>query len=123
MDSFRSTLDEAREADLLLHVVDAGIHDLHERIQVVDEVLEHIGCSDIPQLLVFNKIDMVDERRRHEILGLGKGRMVSCASLEGIHELKEAVASLLLRRVARGSYVIPFQTPERELTSMRRPSS
>jgi len=54
---------------------------------------------------------MVDERRRHEILGLGKGRMVSCASLEGIHELKEAVASLLLRRVARGSYVIPFSNP------------
>ncbi len=111
MDSFRSTLDEAHEADLLLHVVDAGIHDLRERIQVVDEVLERIGCSDIPQLQVFNKVDMVDERRRREILSLGKGMMISCAALEGIDELKERIASLLLRRVARGSYVIPFTDP------------
>ncbi|MGB9665711.1 MAG: GTPase HflX [Candidatus Cryosericum sp.] len=111
MDSFRSTLEEAREADLLLHVVDAGTRDLQERIRIVDEVLERIGCSEIPQLLLFNKIDTVDDRRRSEILSLAKGMPISCSVPQGIDELREQIGSLLLRRVVRGSYVIPFTDP------------
>jgi GTP-binding protein HflX len=112
MDSFRSTLEEAHEADMLLHVVDARVRDLQERIQVVDDVLERIGCADVPQLLVFNKVDLVDDRRRHEISSLGAGLMVSCATLEGIDALTESIAALLLRHVAHGLYVIPFTSPE-----------
>lgn len=111
MDSFRSTLEEAREADLLLHVVDAGTRDLQERIRIVDEVLERIGCSEIPQLLLFNKIDTVDDRRRSEILSLAKGMLISCSVPQGIDELREQIGSLLLRRVVRGSYIIPFTDP------------
>ncbi|WP_149194983.1 ribosome rescue GTPase HflX [Luteimonas suaedae] len=55
--AFRSTLSEAREADLLLHVVDAADPLRGERIRQVDMVLAEIGAGDIPQLLVFNKID------------------------------------------------------------------
>ena len=58
--AFRSTLSEAREADLLLHVVDAADPHRDERIAQVDEVLEEIGAGDIPQLLVFNKIDRIE---------------------------------------------------------------
>ena len=61
--AFRSTLSEAREADLLLHVVDAADPLRDERIAQVDEVLDEIGAGDIPQLLVFNKIDRVDGAR------------------------------------------------------------
>jgi len=58
--AFRSTLSEAREADLLLHVIDASDPLRDERIAQVDAVLEEIGAGDIPQLLVYNKIDRVE---------------------------------------------------------------
>ena len=58
--AFRSTLSEAREADLLLHVVDAADPHREERIAQVDEVLTDIGAGEIPQLLVFNKIDRIE---------------------------------------------------------------
>jgi GTP-binding protein HflX len=111
MDSFRSTLEEARDADLLLHMVDAGVRDLHERIHVVDTVLERIGCADIPRVLIFNKIDTVEQARREEILLIGTGLMVSAATLEGVDRLKDHIAGVLLRRVVHGRYVIPFTEP------------
>src|SRR5690606_19381700 len=58
--AFRSTLAEARDADLLLHLVDAAGPLRDERIAQVDAVLEEIGAGDIPQLLVFNKIDRIE---------------------------------------------------------------
>lgn len=58
--AFRSTLSEAREADLLLHVIDAADPNREERIAQVDEVLREIGAGDIPQVLVFNKIDRIE---------------------------------------------------------------
>ncbi|MEE7546655.1 GTPase HflX, partial [Xanthomonas sp. Kuri4-1] len=58
--AFRSTLSEAREADLLLHIVDAADPLREERIQQVDEVLQAVGAGELPQLLVFNKIDRIE---------------------------------------------------------------
>ena len=58
--AFRSTLSEAREADLLLHVIDAADPHRDDRIRQVDEVLAEVGAGDIPQLLVFNKIDRIE---------------------------------------------------------------
>ncbi len=58
--AFRSTLSEARDADLLLHVVDAADDLRDERIGQVDAVLADIGAADIPQILIFNKIDRLD---------------------------------------------------------------
>ena len=57
VDSFKSTLDEVREADLLLHVVDISHPDFEEQISVVNETLKDLGCSDKPQSVVFNKTD------------------------------------------------------------------
>lgn len=57
VDSFKSTLDEVREADLLLHVVDISHPDFEEQIQVVNETLKDLGCADKPTMIVFNKID------------------------------------------------------------------
>jgi GTP-binding protein HflX len=57
VDSFKSTLDETREADLLLHVVDISHPDFEEQIQVVEKTLEELGCSDKPSMIIFNKID------------------------------------------------------------------
>lgn len=57
VDSFKSTLDEVREADLLVHVVDISHPDFEEQIRVVEKTLTDLGCSDKPSMLVFNKID------------------------------------------------------------------
>ncbi len=78
--AFRSTLSEAREADLLLHVIDAADPQREDRIAQVDEVLHEIGAGDLPQLLVFNKIDRIEGAEpRHDHSG-------SAADEPGHHE-------------------------------------
>lgn len=57
VESFKSTLDEVREADLLLHIVDISHPDFEEQIQVVEKTLGELGCADKPQMIIFNKID------------------------------------------------------------------
>ncbi|MBQ4520818.1 MAG: GTPase HflX [Bacteroidaceae bacterium] len=57
VESFKSTLDEVREADLLLHIVDISHPDFEEQIQVVERTLGDLGCSDKPGMIIFNKID------------------------------------------------------------------
>ena len=57
VDSFKSTLDEVREADLLVHVVDISHPDFEEQIRVVEETLKDLGCAEKPAMLVFNKMD------------------------------------------------------------------
>ena len=57
VESFKSTLDEVREADLLVHVVDVSHPEFAEQIEVVNKTLLDLGCSDKPQLLIFNKVD------------------------------------------------------------------
>jgi len=64
--AFRSTLQEAREADLLLHVIDAADPERAERMRQVNEVLESIGAADLPQVAVYNKIDRSGEAPRAE---------------------------------------------------------
>jgi GTP-binding protein HflX len=57
VDSFKSTLDEVREADLLVHVADISHPDFEEQITVVNQTLADLGCSDKPSIIVFNKVD------------------------------------------------------------------
>ena len=57
IDSFKSTLDEVREADLLVHVVDISHPDFEEQIRVVEKTLSDLGCADKPSMILFNKID------------------------------------------------------------------
>jgi len=71
--AFRSTLQEAREADLLLHVIDAADPERNDRIEQVNEVLESIGAQDVPQIAVYNKIDRTGEPPRSEV---GEGGLI-----------------------------------------------
>jgi GTP-binding protein HflX len=95
--SFRATLEEVAEADLLLHLVDATEPDIDAHIQAVETVLESIGAMGIPRLSVFNKIDAVSD----EVLVLGlRARypgavFVSARTREGLPELKEATMRYL----------------------------
>src|SRR5699024_1337707 len=68
IESFKSTLDEVREADILLHVVDASALMFEDYIEVVNETLEDMGASnDNKTLLVFNKIDAIEPHRITEL--------------------------------------------------------
>ena len=57
VDSFKSTLDEVREADLLLHIVDISHPDFEDQIQVVEKTLADLGCAEKPSMIIFNKVD------------------------------------------------------------------
>ena len=57
VESFKSTLDETREADLLLHIVDISHPDFEEQIKVVEKTLADLGCAEKPSMIIFNKID------------------------------------------------------------------
>ena len=92
--AFRSTLQEAREADLLLHVVDASDPLRDERIAQVREVLRGIGAGDIRELLVFNKIDVSGDAPR-VVLGpdqVATQVWASAVSGQGLDKLRDAVA-------------------------------
>lgn len=66
VDSFKSTLDETREADLLLHVVDISHPDFEEQIKVVEKTLADLGCADKPSMIIFNKIDAYTWNEKEE---------------------------------------------------------
>src|SRR5262245_33835433 len=113
--AFRSTLSEAREADLLLHVVDAADPLRDERIAQVDEVLQEIGAGELPQLLVFNKIDRLGtdgETVAPRIDRPGEGRVrvwLSARDGLGLDLLRQALAEALELRHVVGEVRLPPQ--------------
>lgn len=103
VDAFRATLQEAVDADLLLHVVDASNPEFVDQIEQVQRVLHEIGAADIPQLLVFNKIDAFEPDRRpvrmsdeFEIDGVQTPRVfVSARTMEGLPLLRQRLAEIV----------------------------
>jgi GTP-binding protein HflX len=95
--SFRATLEEARQARLLLHVVDASNPQAEEQIKAVNTVLKEIGCGDKPTLLVLNKSDKVADVADLQVLQRHHPRAVaiSAATGQGLDELREAVVEML----------------------------
>lgn len=102
--AFRSTLSEAREADLLLHVIDAADPLRDERIAQVDAVLNEIGAGELPQVLVFNKIDRLDGVvPRIDRPGDEKHRVwVSARDSQGLDLLRTALGEALQLRHVQG---------------------
>jgi GTP-binding protein HflX len=98
--SFKATLEEARQADLLLHVVDASSPEAEKQIQAVKDVLEELGLVDHPTVLVLNKADRVPDRSFLDVLRSHHRDTVtiSAARGEGLDDLEEAVRSALLDR-------------------------
>jgi GTP-binding protein HflX len=94
--AFRSTLEETREASLLLHVVDAHSPERHDNIEQVNNVLKEIGADQVPQIEVFNKIDMLDDQTpkiERDANGRVKRIWVSALSNNGMDLLKETLAA------------------------------
>jgi len=102
--SFRATLEETREADLLLHVIDASSPTWEDQRVVVEQVLDELGVSDRPKLLVFNKIDLLDHGALvalQERIGalVPSSVFVSTVTDGGLEPLRRALASAIrLRR-------------------------
>jgi GTP-binding protein HflX len=94
--SFRATLEEVVEADLLLHVVDASSEDRDRRMQAVRQVLAEVGAEDVPVLLVLNKCDRVDPVDRQRLLAEHPGAaVVSALTGEGVEALTGIMAARL----------------------------
>jgi GTP-binding protein HflX len=83
--SFQSTLDEVREADILLHVVDLSHPRFEEQIEVVNDTLEEIGAQGKPVIMVFNKVDRVDPRSLVPYVRKNFDGAVVISALRGIH--------------------------------------
>ncbi len=109
--AFRSTLSEAREADLLLHVIDIADPLREERIAQVDAVLEEIGAGDLPQVLVYNKIDCLPERQAgFECPPEGRPRAhLSARDGTGLDALREGLAQRLGMRRLLATLHLPSQ--------------
>nr|WP_206764319.1 GTPase HflX [Comamonas suwonensis] len=105
VDAFQATLQEAIDADLLLHVVDASNPGFPEQIQQVQKVLAEIGADDVPQILVFNKLDAIDPERMpaelqdmYELDGEPVPRVfVSARSGQGLAQLRQMLADRVLQ--------------------------
>jgi GTP-binding protein HflX len=106
IDAFEATLQEAADADLLLHVVDASNPHHPEQIAEVQRVLQEIGAAEVPQLLVFNKIDAIDASQQprqladtFEIAGVQVPRVFASARTgAGLAELRHALARAAMRQ-------------------------
>ncbi len=103
VEAFQATLQEATEADLLVHVVDAANPDFPEQMAEVQKVLAEIGADKVPQLLVFNKIDVLDSERypvqmqdHYELDGAPVPRVfLSAQGGQGIANLRSALSDIV----------------------------
>src|SRR6187401_66338 len=107
--AFRSTLQEARDADLLLHLIDAADPERAERIAQVDNVLDSIGAGDLPQIAIYNKIDRTGEAPRIEFSADGRADRVwlSAQTGAGVGLLREALQGHFGRDLARLRVRVP----------------
>jgi len=105
--SFKSTLDEAIEASLLAHVVDASDPGFERQLAVTEEVLAEIGAKDVPRLLVFNKIDRGGDEKA--LRKKYPGCVVMSAKREGdIARLREAIEAFFQKRLVEAELFLPW---------------
>lgn len=108
--AFHATLEEVASAALLVHVVDASSVDVEERMSNVEEVLDEIGASEIPRLLVYNKIDLTRDlpamirSENHEVIRI----WLSVQSGEGVDLLMQAMSEFFRARLQACSICLPI---------------
>ncbi|MBL7806533.1 MAG: GTPase HflX [Saprospiraceae bacterium] len=121
VESFKSTLDEVRESDILLHVVDLAHPQCEDHIRTVQQTLQELGAAEKPTLMVFNKIDMYRERYYDDLLDdatkaeieadmrdrmkhtYGESVFISAHTKEGMDDFRER-----LIRLIKESYVVRY---------------
>ena len=112
VECFKSTLEEAKNADVLIHVVDVSHVAFEEQITVVKETLTEIGAEDKPSLMVFNKTDLYESDDEHALIDLKRSWManenkpvvfISAQEKDNVEELKEVLGKLCLEVAATKS--------------------
>ena len=108
--SFKSTLDEVREADLLIHLVDGSSKMVHEYIEVVEQTLKELKSNKKQTLLVFNKVDRIDDEQ-HEMLRAEYPSALFISSVRGIglSQLEEAIEQKIESKYRQVDLDIPIQ--------------
>jgi GTP-binding protein HflX len=116
--SFKSTLDEALEASLLAHVVDASDPGFERQREVTEEVLEEIGAKDVPRVLVFNKIDRAgDERAQREREAALRAQHPGCIVMSALRPgdvagLRLAIHAFFQRRQIEAELFLPWSAQQ-----------
>ncbi len=113
VEAFRSTLEELAEAEVIVHVVDAAHPDPAGQLTAVRDVIGEIGARDIPEIVVFNKSDLIDQNQRLLLRGLEvDGVFVSARTGEGVDELLARIARLLPAPTITLELLIPYDRGE-----------
>lgn len=98
--AFSATLEDIKTSDLIIKVVDASDDEVMEKIEIVNEVLESVGVRDTPSILVLNKLDLIDEKKKEYLEWMfhkeGKVVFVSALKDDGIEELKSIIKGQIL---------------------------
>jgi GTP-binding protein HflX len=109
VEAFRSTLEEVGSSDVIVHVVDASHPDPAAQLATVRDVIGEVGARDLPEIVAFNKSDLVDEDRRMELRGLEPGGIfVSARTGAGVDELLDRIAAELPQLDVRLDLLVPY---------------
>jgi GTP-binding protein HflX len=112
VEAFAATLEEALEAELILHVADASVgeDELDAMLAAVDDVLAEIGAAERPRLLVLNKVDLVSPERRRELAHRHRDAVqVSGPTGEGLDRLREQIEARFLRSLRPMDLLVPYE--------------
>jgi GTP-binding protein HflX len=113
VEAFRSTLEEVGSADVIVHVVDASHPDPGAQLATVRAVISEVGASDIPEIVVFNKVDIVDSGMVLQLRGVESDALfVSAYTGEGIEALLARIDEVLPKPSTKLSVTIPFDRGE-----------
>ncbi|MDQ2086349.1 GTPase HflX [Herbivorax sp. ANBcel31] len=109
VEAFKSTLEEAVYADVLIHVVDISSQETEEQVQVANNILKDLEALDKPVIMVFNKIDLVSNHSRPGVVNRnGKCFEISATSGEGIDELVEGILEILPQNETEAELFVPY---------------
>ncbi|MGF3055660.1 GTPase HflX [Microbacterium sp. YY-01] len=109
VEAFRSTLEEVAESDVIVHVVDAAHPDPASQLQTVRDVIGDVGARDLPEIVVFNKVDLVDDSERMVLRGLVPDAVfVSSRTGEGIDALRDVIEQTLPQPAVELSALVPY---------------
>ncbi|MGO2745040.1 GTPase HflX [Microbacterium sp.] len=109
VEAFRSTLEEVADADIVLHVVDGAHPDPAGQLQTVRDVMGDVGARDLPEIVVFNKADLITDDERLVLQGLEPtAHFVSSRSGEGIEELRAAIDEALPMPAVEVRALVPY---------------
>jgi GTP-binding protein HflX len=113
VEAFRSTFEEVTMSDVIVHVVDAAHEDPAQQIKTVREVVEEVDARGIPEIVVFNKADLIDKDRRMVLRIMEPdGVFVSAKTGEGIDELQQLIADTIPEPDVEVTAVIPYEHGE-----------